>query len=72
MIFMNDSQKDEVNKNYKLIDKNNLSKEEYDKEVKKYPSLKNEPLYKLNTNDKEEIESLNKIMSKALVQGFRN
>ena len=25
MIFMNDNQKDEVNKNYKLIDKNNLS-----------------------------------------------
>ena len=68
MIFMNDSQKDEVNKNYKLIDKNNLSKEEYDKEVKKYPALKNEPLYQLNTNDKDEIESLNAIMSKALVQ----
>ena len=37
-----------------------LSKEEYDKEVKKYPILKSEPLYKLNTKDKEEIESLNK------------
>jgi len=68
MIFMNDNQKDEINKNYKLIDKNNLSKEEYDKEVKKYPILKSEPLYKLNTNDKEEIENLNKIMSKAWIK----
>ena len=68
MIFMNDSQKDEVNKNYKIIDKNNLSKEEYDKEVEKYPALKNEPLYILNTNNKDEIESLNAIMSKALVK----
>ena len=68
MIFMNDNQKDEVNKNYKLIDKNNLSKEEYDKEVKKYPILKSEPLYKLNTKDKEEIENLNTIMSKAWIK----
>ena len=68
MIFMDDNQKYEVNKNYKLIDKDNLSKEEYDKEVKKYPLLKSEPLYKLNTNDKKEIENLNKIMSKALVK----
>ena len=68
MIFMNDSQKDEVNKNYKLIDKNNLTKEEYDKNVEKYPLLKTEALYKLNTNDKKEIESLNTIMSKAWVK----
>ena len=68
MIFMDNNQKDEVNKNYKLINKDNLTKEEYDKEVKKYPILKSEPLYKLNTNDKKEIENLNKIMSKALVK----
>lgn len=68
MIFMDDNQKDEVSKNYKLIDKANLSKEEYDKEVKKYPLLKSEPLYKLNTTDKKEIEGLNTIMSKALVK----
>ncbi len=68
MIFMDNNQKDEVNKNYKLINKDNLTKEEYDKEVKKYPILKSESLYKLNTNDKKEIDSLNKIMSKALVK----
>ena len=37
MIFMNENQIEEVNKNYKLINKDNLTKEEYDKEVKKYP-----------------------------------
>ena len=35
MIFMNENQIEEVNKNYKLINKDNLTKEEYDKEVKK-------------------------------------
>ena len=35
-------------------DLHKLTKEEYDKEVKKYPILKGEPLYKLNTNDKKE------------------
>ena len=68
MIFMDDTQKDEVKKNYTLINKNNLSEKEYDKEVKKYPILKSESLYKLNTNDKKEIDSLNKIMSKALMK----
>lgn len=68
MIFMTDKQKEEVSKSYNLIDKNNLSKQEYDKELKKYPLLENEALYKLNTKNKEDIESLNKIMSKALVK----
>lgn len=67
-IFMNESQIEELNQNYKLIDKDNLSKEEFDKEVKKYPLLNKEALYKLDTNNKEEIESLNKIMSKAFVK----
>src|SRR5699024_12601431 len=58
MIFMNENQIEEVNKNYKLINKDNLTKEEYDKEVKKYPILKSEPLYRLNTNDKKEIDKI--------------
>ena len=68
MIFMDDNQKQEVNKYYDLIDSNNLSKEEYEKEVNKYPLLKSEALYKLNTGNKEDIDRLNKIMSKSLVQ----
>lgn len=68
MIFMNDKQKQEVEKSYDLIEKSNLSKDEYDKYVKKYPLLKTEPLYKLNTDNKEDIDSLNNIMAKSLMK----
>ena len=43
MIFMNDKEKNEVKKSYDLIEKSNLTKDEYNKEVKKYPLLKTEP-----------------------------
>ncbi|WP_296646834.1 ABC transporter ATP-binding protein [Romboutsia sp. 13368] len=68
MIFMNDKQKQEVEKSYDLIEKSNLSKDEYDKYVKQYPLLKSEPLYKLNTDNKEDIDSLNKIMGTSLMK----
>lgn len=68
MIFMNDKQKQEVEKSYDLIEKSNLSKDEYDKYVKKYPLLKTEPLYKLNTDNKEDIDSLNNIMATSLMK----
>ncbi len=68
MIFMNDKQKQEVEKSYDLIEKSNLSKDEYDKYVKKYPLLKTEPLYKLNTDNKEDIDSLNHIMGTSLMK----
>ncbi|MBQ6632560.1 MAG: ABC transporter ATP-binding protein [Romboutsia sp.] len=68
MIFMNDKQKQEVEKSYDLIEKSNLSKDEYDKYVKKYPLLKTEPLYKLNTDNKEDIDSLNHIMGTSLIK----
>ena len=67
MIFMNDKEKNEVKKSYDLIEKSNLTKDEYNKDVKKYPLLKTEPLYKLNTDNKEDIDSLNNIMAKALM-----
>ncbi|MDK2563777.1 ABC transporter ATP-binding protein [Romboutsia sedimentorum] len=67
-IFMNDSEKNKVEASYDLLDKNELSKEEYDKEVEKYPSFKKEALYKLDTKDEEKIDSLNKIMSKSMAR----
>ena len=67
-IFMKDSEKNKVKGSYDLLDKNKLSKENYKKEVEKYPALKNESLYKLNTKDKETIDDLNSIMSKAIMR----
>lgn len=65
-LFMNDNDKSEVMKNYILLDKANLTTEEFDKYVKKYPQLKNENLYKLNTKDKKVIEELNNIMNQSI------
>ncbi len=67
-IFMTDSEKNKVEASYDLLDKNKLSKEEYNKEVEKYPVLKKEALYKLDTKDEEKIDSLNKIMSKSMAR----
>ncbi|HSQ90434.1 ABC transporter permease, partial [Romboutsia sp.] len=67
-LFMNDNEKNKVKGSYELLDKNKLSKEDYEKEVEKYPALKNEPLYKLNTDDKEKIDKINPIMSKSMMR----
>lgn len=64
MLFMNDNDKSEVINNYILLDKENLSEEDFNKYIKKYPELENEKLYKLNTKDKDLIEKLNNIMGK--------
>ncbi|WP_270941748.1 ABC transporter ATP-binding protein [Romboutsia lituseburensis] len=67
-LFMNNSDKEKIEESYTLLDKNKLSKEEYDKEVKQYPALKNQPIYKLNTKDEATIDELNKIMSKSMMR----
>ncbi|NKF07832.1 ABC transporter ATP-binding protein [Clostridium gasigenes] len=66
MLFMNDNDKSEVMNNYILLDKQDLSQDEFSKYVKKYPQLENEKLYKLNTKDKKLIEKLNNIISQPI------
>ena len=43
--FMNDSDKEKVLDNYKLVNKDNLSKEEFNNYKKEYPVIKKESLY---------------------------
>nr|WP_253198018.1 ABC transporter ATP-binding protein [Clostridium gasigenes] len=66
MLFINDNDKSEVMNNYILLDKQDLSQDEFSKYVKKYPQLENEKLYKLNTKDKKLIEKLNNIISQPI------
>jgi ATP-binding cassette subfamily B protein len=66
-IFMDDTDTKEVLSNYKLLDKNTLSSNDYKKYVKDYPILKTTPLYKLNTNDKKIISKLNDILAKPIL-----
>jgi ATP-binding cassette subfamily B protein len=63
-IFMSAEEKEEVIKNYTLIDK---SSTDYDKYLKDYPTLEKEPVYVLNNIDDATIEKLNPVMGKALL-----
>ncbi|MEG1483164.1 ABC transporter ATP-binding protein [Clostridium sp.] len=64
LMFMNDNDKEEVTKNYILLDEKTLSQDEFEKYIEKYPELKNQKLYKLNTKDKNLIKRLNIILGK--------
>lgn len=66
-IFMNDDEKNVVDDNYTLLDKDNLTTDEYNKYVKDYPELKNESIYKLNTKEEEKIDKLNDIFGKPML-----
>ena len=65
--FMNDSDKEKVLDNYKLVNKDNLSKEEFNNYKKEYPIIKKESLYVLSTKDKDTIDKLSDILSKPML-----
>ena len=66
-IFMNDDEKNVIEDNYTLLDKDNLTTDDYNKYVKDYPELKNESIYKLNTKEEEKIDKLNDIFGKPML-----
>ena len=66
-IFMNDDEKNAIYDNYTLLNKDNLTTDEYNKYVKDYPELKNESIYKLNTKEEEKIDKLNDIFGKPML-----
>ena len=59
--------KEDILNNYKLISKEKLNKEEYDKYLKEYPLLEKEELYICNELEKDELNKLSLIMSKPLM-----
>ncbi|WP_039656180.1 ABC transporter ATP-binding protein [Clostridium tyrobutyricum] len=63
-LFVNKNDKVEIMKNYKLIDK---SSSDYNEYVKKYPKLKDEPIYALKNIDKSETDKMNPIIGKAFL-----
>lgn len=66
-LFIDEDDKEIVKENYKLLDKESLLSDEYDKLFKKYPSLRNHEIYKLDTTNKEIIEALNSIFAKPML-----
>ena len=66
-IFMSDKEKQLVDDNYIKLDKNSLSESEYNDYLTKYPELKNQTLYKLNTKNKEIKNELNEVFGKPML-----
>lgn len=67
VLFLDDKDKDKVMSYYKLLDKKDLSKSDYNKYVKDYPLLKKEAIYKLNTKDKDKIDKINLAMGESIL-----
>ena len=63
-IFLSDKNKNTILNNYKLLNKDSLSDEEYNKYKDSYPALSDEEIYLLNTKDKDIIEKLDNILGK--------
>lgn len=63
-IFMSSKDKDEVLKDYTLVDK---SSSDYDKYVKDYPRLKKEAIYVLKDISKAETDKIDSIIGKTLL-----
>ena len=65
LIFTEDDE--QILNDYKEISKENLDEKEYEKLVKKYPSLENETLYEVKKLNSEEQTQLNNMMTKPLM-----
>lgn len=66
-VFLDDNKKSLVDSSYKLINKENLTKDEFKTYLEKYPSLEQENLYILNTSSKKTIEDMNSFLGKTIV-----
>lgn len=69
-MFLTEEEKDLVNRNYKLIDKESLTENEYEDYLSKYEILKNEPLFILEEQSEEDIEKMDLFLGKAMLTVF--
>lgn len=65
--FMNDKDKKTVLDNYTLIEKGKASQDDLDKYSKRYPEIKNNDVYKLNTSDIQVIDKVNAAVGKPML-----
>lgn len=66
-LFLGTADKETVDSHYRLLDRSQLSDKEVASLSKKYPVLAEEPLYQLDTKDKDIIEKLSSLMSKPII-----
>lgn len=67
LLFMNNSEKETVLKNYTLLNQKNLSKNDFKEYKDEYPALKSQSLYKLKNIDENTLKKLNSTMSKSII-----
>ena len=65
-MFVSEDERSLIDNSYKLINSGNLTENEYKNLLKKYPALKSESLYILNTDSKEDMEKLDSCLGNAL------
>lgn len=69
-LFLNEEENSLIDNNYKIISKENLTKDEYNDYSKKYEALESESLYILDTSNKEDIEKMNSFLGKAILTKY--
>ena len=67
LLFINSDDKKVVEDNYKLISKEELSDDDYEKYIKQYPELANEDIYVLDTKSKDVKRKLNEILGRPML-----
>ena len=67
LLFINSDDKKVVEDNYKLIRKEELSNDDYEKYIKQYPELANEDIYVLDTKSKDVKRKLNEILGRPML-----
>ena len=67
LLFTNSDDKKVVEDNYKLIRKEELSNDDYEKYIKQYPELANEDIYVLDTKSKDVKKKLNEILGRPML-----
>jgi ATP-binding cassette, subfamily B, multidrug efflux pump len=65
-LFMTEQEKAQVTADYIKIDRQTLSDAQYNGYVGKYPQLADQPLYILNTSDKQQIKELDQTLTRYL------
>ncbi len=69
-LFINETDKAVVEGSYVLLDSQYLSRSDFDKYVKDYPELANQPVYKLDTSNDDKIAQLDAIFGKSIIVIF--
>lgn len=67
LLFMSADDANKVKDSYDLLDKSALNADEYAALSEKYPALEKERLYQRNTEDRDTVDALNVVMSRAML-----